>query len=94
MDRLAFLERLREAALAWDRSDESVELLWRGELVKEAGLQCALAAHELTTRERAFVDESRRRERRRTFARVGAAAGAALLVVAAVLAKRAMDRDQ
>src|SRR5262249_46139535 len=61
MDRLAFLERVREAALAWERADRHKELLERGTLLAELREHQAWLTRGLTLTERDFVRESLRR---------------------------------
>jgi hypothetical protein len=94
MERLVFVERLREAAQAWDRSGRALDFLWRGPLVKELAARSAWIAEGLSPVERDFIAETRRSERRRRLGRLGAFAVLGLAVFAVVLGKRAADREQ
>jgi hypothetical protein len=91
MDRLAFLERLREAAIAWDRSGGHPDLLWRGASLAELAGRRAWLAEGLSPRERDFVRESRRLARRRVALRAAAGGIVVGLVAGAFAASAIMD---
>jgi serine/threonine protein kinase len=80
MDRLLYMERLREARLAWERADNHADFLLRGALLEEARSEGRAFEHALGPRDRAFLEASRRRAR---FRRVGRA-GTALFVILAL----------
>jgi WD40 repeat protein len=94
MERLIFLERLREAALAWSRAGEHRDFLLSDALLKEVRERRAWAGPGLTARERELVRESLRRARIRTAARGALVAAGLLAVAGGVVAKRAYDRNQ
>jgi serine/threonine protein kinase len=94
MERLVFLERVREAALAWERSGHHADFLWRGPGVRELADRRGWIDRGLSPLESSFVLESRRRERRRSIGRLGAMAAIGMVVGGALLAKLAADRDR
>src|SRR5262249_6450298 len=81
MDRIAFRERLREAAGAWERAGHHRDFVWRGSVLAELDEHAEWLAGGLSSVEEEFVRQSRRAARR-TRARQ---AGVAIAVVAAVL---------
>ncbi len=91
MARLLFLERLREARLAFQRSDDDRGLLLHGALLDEVRAHPEWLARGLTPADRAFVEESRRRARVRTLGRAAAVLAAGLAVGIGVLGKQAVD---
>ncbi|MFV9506056.1 MAG: CHAT domain-containing protein [Oscillochloridaceae bacterium umkhey_bin13] len=59
------LDRLRQASLAWERSGEDPDLLWKGQLLVQAELLDQLPRLALNAQEKAFIAagvEARRRE--------------------------------
>jgi hypothetical protein len=94
MDRLTFLERLREAAVAWSRAGEHRDFLLKDALLAEVRERRAWAGHGLSARERAFVRESLRRARIRTAFRGALVAAGLLAVAGGAFAKREYDRGQ
>lgn len=94
MQRLAFLERVREAALAWSRGGKHNDFLLSDALLREVRERRALTSRGLSASEREFVRESLRRSRVRTAGRA-ALVGAGLLAIAGgIVAKREYDRGQ
>ncbi len=91
MDRLAFLERLREAAGAWDRSGGHPDLLWHGAPLAELADRAAWLARGISDREADFVRECRRRSRGRRIGRAAAAGVVVALVAGAFAASAVMD---
>lgn len=94
MERLSFLERLREAAQAWSRAGEHRDFLLSDALLKEVRERRAWEAHGLSAREREFVRESLRRARIRTAWRGALVAAGLLAVAGGIFAKREYDREQ
>jgi serine/threonine protein kinase len=94
MERLIFLERVREAAVAWSRSGEHRDFLLTDALLHEVRERRAWAGPGLSARERELVRESLRRSRLRTAARGAMVAAGLLAVVGGVIAKREYDRGQ
>jgi hypothetical protein len=88
MDRLAFLERLREARQAWDRAEHHRDLLLHGELLDEAQRR---GADSLPPADRAFVDQSRRRARLRRALRWSVASLLLLLAGGGVWGQEMVD---
>ena len=69
---LLWLQRLRHAVEEWERTKQSRESLFRGELLGEAIRWSGPRSNELTGTEREFVDRSRKADaRRRIFVAVG-----------------------
>ena len=81
MDRLAFLEKLREARLAWERADNHKDFLLRDALLDEARTRGSSARGGLGAADRAFIAASRRRANVRRAAR--GALGAVVVALAA-----------
>ena len=89
--RLLFLERVREARVAWVRADRPRDLLLKGALFHELRAHPDRAQRGLTAVDRELLRASRRRARGRTGAKVlGALAGVAAVVLGGV-AKEAID---
>jgi serine/threonine protein kinase len=91
--RLAFVERLRESAHAWEKSAKSSEMLLRGALLSDVIAKPAWMELGVVGRERELVRASLRAERRRRLARKGAIVGGVLAVVALLLGKAYLDRQ-
>lgn len=91
IDRLVFLERLREAAEAWDRSGSHPDFLWSGALLAEARRREDWIARGATAREKDFVRESRQKARFRFARRAGTTAAVAAIVVLGTAAKAITD---
>src|SRR5207237_549869 len=83
--RLAFVERLRESAHAWERSAKSSEMLLRGGLLSDVTGKPDWMEQGLVARERELTRVSLRADRRRRFARWGAL-GASVFGVALLVA--------
>lgn len=81
MDRLSFLERLREARIAWERADNHRDFLLHGALLDEVRTHAHWVARGLAPANRAFLDSSRRRARLR--AAVRSLIGTALILLLA-----------
>ncbi len=92
--RLAFVERLREAAHAWDKSGKSREMLLRGALLADVLENPEWMERGLVARERDLVSASLRADRQRRWARGGALAAGLLAIVGLVFGKRAIDAQQ
>jgi formylglycine-generating enzyme required for sulfatase activity len=93
-ERRAVRDRLARAAGEWKRLGEPREGLWTGRVLAEAA---DLPREELSAGERAFLDVSRRAERRGRLVRIGAAAIVPLIAAAVwgattLSARRALDR--
>jgi serine/threonine protein kinase len=90
MERLAFRERLRDAALAWERSGQRKEYVDRGALLADLAVHGGAAPH-LSHVETDFVRASlRARRRRRVY--LGTMALAVVACIAAViLGRRALE---
>jgi serine/threonine protein kinase len=91
MDRLVFLERLREARIAWERADNHEDFLLHGARYAEVQAHRAWMDRGLTTADRAFVRESRRRARLVAFARAAVALALVLVVAGGALLKHRLD---
>lgn len=90
MDRLSTKERLREAAIAWERSGQHEEYLDRGELL-HAVERSGGASRRLSGVEVEFLEASRRKLRARR-ARYVALVGVVLVAMLSVwLGKRSLD---
>jgi serine/threonine protein kinase len=94
MDRLSFLERLREARLAWERADNHRDFLLHGDLLDEVRAHAAWVARGLAPANRAFLDASRRRERLRLAARWAVAATIVLLLAGGVWVEHLLGQAQ
>jgi serine/threonine protein kinase len=66
MERLSFLERLREARLAWERADNHKDFLLHGALLDEVRARAAWTARGLGPADHAFLAASKRRARIRS----------------------------
>jgi serine/threonine protein kinase len=91
MDRLVFLERVREAAQAWERADNHRDLLLHGALLEEMIARREWAFRGLTPRERAFVGASRRRARVRRATNLALGVVVLVALVGGIMGKRSMD---
>jgi serine/threonine protein kinase len=91
MERLALLERLREAALAWERAESPRDLLAQGAFLAELEARRALLRSGLAPRERAFLAASRKRARLLALGRGATVLAALLVVTLGVLAKTWVD---
>ncbi len=98
MERLLFVERVREARIAWERGDRSRDLLLQGALFDELRAHPERAARGLTPADRELCRASRRRARVRAGGRllavlVGVAA-AALGIVAKEMVDAARESEK
>lgn len=93
-ERLVLLERLREAATAWDRAAAHPDFLLAGSLFEEVLRRPAWTRASLTTLERQLVAESHRLARRRTMRKGASIALLFALLAFAVVGKRAIDDRQ
>jgi serine/threonine protein kinase len=80
---LGLLDRVRESAIAWERSEHSIEHLLAEHVLRELE-QVGVLASALTPRGRELVLASKRRARRRKLARVALGLTVAALVVLGV----------
>jgi len=94
MPRLTFLERLREAAAAWERAGAHRELLWGDGPLGEVADSPEWTRHGISEREQEFLAASRRRARRRSVIRWSAAASILMTLVAVIVGQREMERAQ
>ena len=98
LSRLLFLERVREARIAWERGERSTELLLQGALFEELRAHPDRAARGLTAADRDLVRASRRRAHLRTGARILAVlagvAGVALGVAATEMVDAARESEK
>jgi serine/threonine protein kinase len=91
LSRLLFLERVREARVAWERGDRSPDLLLQGALFDELRAHPDRAARGLTAADRDLVRESRRRARLRTGAKVFAVLAGVGGLALGLVAKEMVD---
>ncbi len=84
-DRRELLERLAAAISEWERVGRRRDALWSARQLAEAA---RLEASELRPEERRFLEESRRRLRRRRWAAVAGALAMAMAIVGAALGAR------
>ena len=98
LSRLLFLERVREARVAWERGERAPDLLLQGALFEELRAHPDRAARGLTAADRDLVRASRRRARLRTGAKVfgvlAGVAGVALALVAKEMVDAARESEQ
>lgn len=85
MDRLLFLERVREAAQAWERADNHRDFLLHGALLEELRGRFGPSLSGLSPRERGFIEQSLRRERWRRLKRVAFGVVTLLVLASAVV---------
>ncbi|MDC3960766.1 nSTAND1 domain-containing NTPase [Polyangium jinanense] len=93
-ERLVLLERLRDAAIAWDRAAYHPDFLLTGWLFEEVERKPTWTRGLLTTLERQLVARSRRLARRRTMLKGASIALLLALLASAVVGKRAIDERQ
>jgi hypothetical protein len=93
MDRLLLVERLRDARLAWKRADGHRDFLLHGALLEEARgrAKSDRRLRGLGPKDRAFLQESRRRARFRGVRRAALASFIAISVAGSVRGKRMLD---
>lgn len=94
MDWIAFRERLREAAVVWDRASNHADFLWRGALLKELNQNRSFWAGGLSATEREFVRESRRRARIGVYLKLVALTAVVMGIVGIIAWNRAAEREQ
>ncbi|APR76620.1 Serine/threonine kinase [Minicystis rosea] len=94
MDRLAFLERLREARVAWERADGHRDFLLHGELLDEVRVREAWIRRGLTPTDRAFLAASKRRARVVKAVRWAIGAFVVLVLAGGAWAQRLLERAQ
>lgn len=94
MNRLSFLERIREAAAAWYRAGEHKDFLPSGDLLNDIRDKKAWLARGLGLIERRFVEQSLKLLRRRTAVRVALGAAGVLAIAGSLFAKRVYDLRQ
>lgn len=92
MQRLGFLERLREAADAWDKAGGHPELLWGDGAIRELGEHEEWVERGIRPREREFIDESRQRSRRRRLMRWAAGLFALLVLGGLFVGQHMMEQ--
>ena len=88
---LSLLERLRDAAAAWELADRDRELLLHGALLAELRGRNDLDRIGLGAREHAFAEASLRAARRRRLIRGAAISAAVAVLVAGVGSARALE---
>ncbi|MRG91211.1 serine/threonine-protein kinase [Polyangium spumosum] len=93
-ERLVFLERLRDAAIAWDRAAYHPDFLLTGWLFEEVERRPTWTRGSLTTLERQLVTRSRRLARRRKIMKGASLVLLLALLASAVVGKRAIDDRQ
>ncbi len=91
--RLAFVERIRESAHAWEKSAKSAEMLLRGGLLTDVIGKPDWMAQGLVARERDLVRLSLRAARNRRLAKVGGVLAGVLAVALLFLGKSYLDRQ-
>lgn len=93
-DRLVLLERLHEAAIAWDRAGSHPEFLLTGSFYDDVVRRVEWTEGAISPLEKQFVEASRRLARRRKLLRAAAILLTLGAVVAVFLANRAMEERQ
>ncbi|MDI3285523.1 protein kinase [Polyangium sp. 15x6] len=93
-ERLVLLERLRDAAIAWDRAAYHPDFLLTGWLFEEVERRPTWTRGSLTTLERQLVARSRRLARRRKILKGASIVLLLAIVLGAAALKRAMDDRQ
>jgi hypothetical protein len=91
MERLLFLERVREARIAWLRGDRARDLRLQGALFDELLAHPERAARGLTAADRELVRASRRGARVRTGARIFAVLVGVAAIALGITAKQMVD---
>jgi serine/threonine protein kinase len=94
MDRLAFLERLREARVAWERADGHTDFLLHGALLDEVTLHAAWLRRGLTPVDHAFLAAGKRRAALRRAWRWAMGAVVVLLLGGGAWAKQLLEQAQ
>jgi serine/threonine protein kinase len=94
MDRLICLERVREAALGWDRAGNHPDFLLRGALLRELTGGGPAFLRGLSSLEREFVQASHKSARLRTAGKGAAVLAVLLLLAGGALAKWLIDAQQ
>lgn len=92
--RLAFVERLRESAQAWEKSAKSREMLLRGQLLTDVIARPEWMERGLVGRERELVRASLGERRRQRAVRMGTAAFGVLVVALLVIGQRVLDHQK
>jgi len=90
-ERLVLLERLRDAAIAWDRAAYHRDFLLTGWLFEEVERRPTWTRGSLTTLERQLVTRSRRLARRRSILKGASLVLLLALVASGLVLKRAID---
>ena len=91
LERLLFLERVREARIAWERGDRSRDLLLQGALFDELRAHPERAARGLTAADRELTRQSCRRARLRTGGRILAVLAGVAGVALGLAGKQMVD---
>ena len=91
LERLLFLERVREARIAWERADRAPDLLLQGALFDQLRAHPERAARGLTAADRELVRASRRRARLRMGGRILAVLAGVAGVALGVAGKQMVD---
>jgi len=91
MERLLFLERVREARIAWERAERPRDLLLKGALFDELRAHPERARRGLTAADRDLLRASRRRARLRSFGRILAVLAGVAGLGLGVVAKEMID---
>jgi len=93
-DRLVLLERLREAAIAWDRAGCHPEFLLTGSFYDDVMRRPEWIRRSISALEKQFVEASRRIARRRQVLRTAVVLCSMAAVVAIFIAQRAMEKRE
>jgi serine/threonine protein kinase len=91
MERLLFLERVREARIAWERGDRARDLLLQGALFDELRAHPERAERGLTAADRELVRASRRRARLRAGGQIFAVLAGAFGIALGLAGKQMVD---
>lgn len=92
MERLAFLEELRESAARWGETGRSRALLWRGDRLRELARRSDALVADLTAPELQFIAASRRAATRRKGLIVAQALGILLVLGVAYWVSDALEQ--
>jgi len=93
-DRLVLLERLHEAAIAWDRAGCHPEFLLTGSFYDDVMRRADWTEGAISPLEKQFVEASRRLARRRMLVRAAVIFLALVVAIGAVITNRAMERRE
>lgn len=94
MERLSFIERIREAAAAWNRAGEHKDFLPSGDLLNDIRDKKAWLSRGLGSIERRFVEQSLKLHRKRVALRAALGGAFVLAIAGGLFAKRVYDLRQ